>query len=310
MRYYYNDSTQVKKCLNYEEFSAEKEKNLDFNCCCVHNHNNCNNSKLNDRSKPLKWFDNDEKYTTRYKLDYKVPLISSSAHLNKDRTEQEVYNFKRTTSNLKDMVLKRPNVSNTHSETQILKNDLPTKKIRIKKRDHKSKIRKSTTLNTTLPIDKEKKVFKNLKDHFAAPVLTTQQNSKKVQINCKEEPVKRKIPKNNELLQAVSPCSSLFSSDVDKEQNSYLLKNQVNYKTNLSNSLSLKQDERLKIENKVNKAYFVEPLNSLNESGSVMPTKNRNICKHISLVCDKCVNNFDKEKNKLFQFDLANFNRK
>lgn len=290
---YYNDSSQVKKCLNYENSSSELDSlNSVCNCC-----NNCkkkNNLKMSFNSKPIRWFDDENHiYLSRYKLDYREPPTNVFQSTNYSNSPKETLdNTNKPNKNFNNQsIITQASSSNTH----ISKKDVSKSKLKSKpKKSSMSTKTKRPIIPATTPVKPEKRIFRDLKDHFAEQPLL---ESKKVQI----EPKNTNDSFEKTAFQKVcSPCPSFLSTDIDL----------VHLNKSQESLINNKKDDKLTLNSaktyQINRAYFVEPID-LNDNLNTTVRKNRNICKHINLVCDACAKKFDVNKHKLYQFELTDF---
>lgn len=337
MRLYYNDSSQVKKCLNYEEFTSEY-------CVCLCLHKTCQimrektPSKYGNHFSHLKqttrWFDDNEMYTSRYKMDFKTPHRTtptqhgqqSIAHLNREKACP----IKKSTDILYDSQKKSFSYTIPANEDNGYVSDKRVASFRqpgaVKVKPKSNELPKANLkTNQTLPT--AKRIFPNLKDHF--PDVNSVQSAKQQQQQhphqnnphdtIQENPSKNKFLSTNSMPNPITSSVSLFS-DIhgEGESSDHLTQNKpsnrVDFKcSNKTQKQIMEENEQL--HRQINKAYFVENLNTdehpydgIHLRGS-SKSKHKNVCKHINLVCEVCVRNFNSEKHKLYQFDLANLSK-
>ncbi len=285
---YNNDSSAVKKCLEYQEFMPNIE--IKYKCKC-----HCQLMMSSDKQESTlrkKWFDQNEMYTSRYRMDFNRPEyfkilnnLNNQSKLELNKKNYNEYAFKKPTStfkitkDLEDM--NKTNTNNKSKQSPILVKSV------------------SKTLSPPPVMVKivEKKCYQNLKDHFP-----NKDNEDEIKI----QKSSTKMITNEKYFRPISPGSSLFSSDIDKDLNI----NNINFKSkNFFDSFSLKNKKKDK-SSAINKTFFVEPILSKSQQVKVkISSKNTNICKHINLVCDNCVKKFDPKKHKLYEFDLSNLNK-
>jgi hypothetical protein len=281
---YNNDSSAVKKCLEYQEFIPNIE--IKYKCKC-----HCQLIMSSDKQESTlgkKWFDQNEMYTSRYRMDFNRPEyfkilnnFNNQSKLELNKKNYNEYAFKKPTStftitkNLED--INKTNGYNKSKQSPILVKSI------------------SKTLSPPHVVVNivEKKCFQNLKDHFP----------NRVDDEIKILKSSTQINNNEKYFRPISPGSSLFSSDIDKDLNI----NNINFKSkNFFDSLSLKNKKKDK--STINKTFFVEPILSKSQQVKIK-NSSKNTCKHINLVCDNCVKKFDPKKHKLYEFDLSNLNK-
>ena len=171
---YYNDSSQVRKCLNYQEFSTEY-----CDCVCVHKSIKSVREKYANKTgghlkQKNRCFEENEMYISRYKMDFKTPFRVQVAqpsinHLNIERlcpikqSPKIFYDDQKKSISFTSP--KETNCSVSERRESSFKQPQPIKLKQKKKKNEIAKLnlKKSVISNQTIPVMKS---YSNLKDHF------------------------------------------------------------------------------------------------------------------------------------------------
>jgi hypothetical protein len=317
----FNDSSGVKTCLNYFETPVDLSQMSDENndeerltssrtiiCNCCSNYNQESpirfriEKTLGKKSK-TPCFEK-QRYITSYKSDYKPPLpIVENANNNRRKTPKDISitkTFKSNTENYSH-IDSRLNTTNQEVFFTNLAQSKPThrKPAILSKKSSKTNEEKISILkNQNLSYFKNiPKTYPTLKDHFVDKRSKTPEH-KRVFAKC-----------TNTKFDVVSVVSSLNSATCILENDSYNDARKFNSVevadlNDFKQKSDLKKKLKKKLTSQATKAFFVEGEHELE------PTRRRNICKHINLVCGKCVKSINLKTNKLFQFDLEDCRKK